>query len=250
MNLKTLHYDVKGGAATVTLDRPESRNALNRAMCDELVMAATAARDAADVGLVLIRGNGPVFCAGADLNERQGMSDEEARARRLAAFAAYEAIESLPMPLVAVVHGPAIGSGVEIACCCDFIVATPQASFATPEASRGTLGVTQRLPRIIGKQLAKDMMFTGRKLTADEAYSAGLVTRVVSADNLESAVADIAKAIIAAPQTALRLGKRCIDEGTALDLPGGLALERAAMEESIAQGSWRAGMSKIDGGKV
>jgi enoyl-CoA hydratase len=194
---------------------------------------------------VLIRGNGPVFCAGADLKERQGMSDEEACARRLAAFAAYGALESLPMPVIAVIHGPAIGSGVEIACCCDFVVATPQATFATPEALRGTLGVTQRLPRIIGKQLAKDMMFTGRKLLAEEAHAAGLVTRVVEADALESNITDIAKTVIAAPQAALRLGKCCIDQGMVLDLQGGLALERAAMEENIAQGSWRAGMARI-----
>jgi enoyl-CoA hydratase len=245
MNLTTLRYNVEGGVATVTLDRPESRNALNRAMCDELVAAMTAARDAADVGLVLIRGNGPVFSAGADLKERQGMSDAGARARRLAAFAAYGAIESLPMPVIAVVHGPAIGSGVEIACCCDFVIATPEATFATPEASRGTLGVTQRLPRIVGKQLAKDMMFTGRRLTAEEARSAGLVTRVVEAGALEGTVADVARTIIAAPQAALRLGKRCIDQGMALDLQGGLALERAAMEENITQGTWRAGMSGI-----
>jgi enoyl-CoA hydratase len=245
MNLTTLRYNVEGGVATVTLDRPESRNALNRPMGDDLVAAATAARVAADVGPVLIRGNGPVFCAGADLKERQGMSDEEARARRLAAFAAYGAIESLPMPVIAVVHGPAIGSGVEIACCCDFVVATPQATFATPEASRGTLGVTQRLPRIIGKQVAKDMMFTGRRLTAEEARAAEFATRIVAVDALESVIADITKVIIAAPQAALRLGKRCIDEGMALDLQGGLALERAAMEENIAQGTWRAGMTRI-----
>jgi len=245
MNMPTLRYSVEGGVAMVTLNRPESRNALNRAMCDDLVAAATAARDSTDVGLVLIRGNGPVFCAGADLRERRGMSDEEARARRHAAFAAYGALESLRIPVIAVVHGPAIGSGVEIACCCDFVIATPQATFATPEASRGTLGVTQRLPRIIGKQLAKDMMFTGRGLTAKEARAAGLVTRIVEIDALESVVVDIAKIIIAAPQAELRLGKRRIDEGMALDLPGGLALERVAMEENIAQGAWHAGMSRI-----
>jgi enoyl-CoA hydratase len=250
MNLTTLRYSVEGGVATMTLDRPESRNALNLATCQDLVAAATAARTNEAVGLVLIRANGPVFCAGADLKERQGMSVEAARERRLAAFAAYGALDSLPMPVIAVVHGPAIGSGVEIACCCDFVVATPQASFATPEATRGTLGVTQRLPRTIGKQLAKDMMFTGRRLTAAEALAAGLVTRVVAADALANAIADIAKTVVAAPQAALRLGKRCIDEGMTLDLQGGLALERAAMEENIAQGTWRAGMSGISPDKA
>jgi enoyl-CoA hydratase len=250
MNPTTLRYSVEDSVATVTLDRLESRNALNLAMCHDLVAAATAARTNEAVGLVLIRANGPVFCAGADLKERQGMSTEAVRERRLAAFAAYGALDSLPMPVIAVVHGPAICSGVEMACCCDFVVATPQASFATPEATRGTLGVTQRLPRIVGKQLAKDMMFTGRRLTAAEALAAGLVSRIVAPDALATAIADIAKAVVAAPQAALRLGKRCIDEGMALGLQGGLALERAAMEENIAQGTWRAGMSRISPDKA
>ena len=88
--------------------------------------------------LVFVRGNGPAFCGGADLNERKGKSEEWIRERRMRAFAAYGAIESLPMPCVALVHGAVIGSGVEIAAACDFIVATPSASFRTPEAQRGT----------------------------------------------------------------------------------------------------------------
>src|ERR1700730_6599802 len=165
MQFTTLRYGVEGGIATLTLDRPEARNALNRAMCDEIVAAMSAARDDAAVQLVLIRATGPVFCAGADLKERKGMAADEVRARRLAAYAAYGAIESLPMPEVAVMHGPSGMSGCDIAACCDFVVATPQATFATPEALWGTVGATQRMPRILGKQLAKDMMFTGRKLT-------------------------------------------------------------------------------------
>ena len=105
MNLTTVRYGVEGGVATLTLDRPEARNALNRAMCDDIVAATAAARDDAEVRLVLIRATGPVFCAGADLKERKGMAPDEVRARRLAAYAAYGAIESLPMPAIAVVHG-------------------------------------------------------------------------------------------------------------------------------------------------
>ena len=243
MGFTTLRYGVDGGVATLTLDRPDSRNALNRAMCDDLLAAATAAHEDAEVRVLFVRANGPVFCAGADLKERGGMSDEQVRARRLAGLAAYELLESLPMPVIAVVQGPAIGSGVEMVACCDFAVATPAATFATPEATRGTLGVTQRLPRIIGKPLAKDMMFTGRKLTPAEAHAVGLVTRIVEADALDGALADIAKTILAAPQPALRQAKNCIDRGMALDLRGGLELERAAMEESIAGGAWRTGMT-------
>jgi enoyl-CoA hydratase len=249
MNLTALSYGVEGNVATITLDRLESRNALNRAMCDGIVAAAAAARDNTEVRLVLVRANGPVFCAGADLKERKGMSADEVRARRLAAFAAYGALESLPMPVIGVVQGPAIGSGAEIAVCCDFVVATPQASFATPEALWGTVGATQRLPRILGKQLAKDMMFTGRKLNAEEARAAGLVTRIVDAAALEGALAEIAKTILAAPQTAMRQAKSCIDQGVVLDPRGALALELAAMEENIARDTWRAGISSFGGEK-
>jgi enoyl-CoA hydratase len=249
MNFTTLHYDVAGGVAAITLDRPDSRNAVNRAMCDDIAAAAAAARESADVRLVLLRATGPVFCAGADLKERKGMSADQIRARRLAAFAAYGALEGLPMPAIAVVQGPAVGSGCEIAACCDFVVATPQATFATPEALWGTIGATQRLPRIFGKQLAKDMMFTGRKLTADEARAAGLVTRIVETAALEGVLADIAKTIGAAPQAALRQAKSCIDQGVELEPRGALALELLAMEENIARDTWRAGMSGFAEGK-
>ena len=166
---------VQDGVAMITLNRPEVRNALNLEMCDELLRITRSI----DARLVFVRGNGPVFCGGADLNERKGKSEEWVRERRMRAFAAYAALEALPMPCVALVHGAAIGSGVEIAAACDFIVATPGTTFRTPEAQRGTVGATQRLPRILGKRLAKDLMFTGRALSAEEALAAGLVARVV-----------------------------------------------------------------------
>jgi enoyl-CoA hydratase len=249
MQLTTLRYGIEAGVATLTLDRPEARNALNRAMCDDIVAAAAAARADAGVKLVLVRANGPVFCAGADLKERKSMTADEVRARRLAAYAAYGAIESLPMPVIGVVQGPAIGSGCEIAAACDFVVATPLAVFATPESMRGTIGATQRLPRILGKPLAKDMMFTGRKLDAEEARAAGLVTRVVAAGDLDGVIAEIAKTIVGAPQEALRQAKSCIDQGVELDPRGAMALELAALEENIAHDTWRAGMTSVGGDK-
>src|ERR1700733_12871500 len=249
MNLTTVRYAVDGGGATLTLDRPEARNALNRAMCDDIVAATAAARDDAEGRLGLIRATGPVFCAGPAPKDRKGRARDEFRPRRLAAYAAYGAIESLPMPAIAVVQGPAVGSGCDIAAACDFVIATPQATFATPEALWGTVGATQRLPRILGKQLAKDMMFTGRKLTAEEARAAGFVTRIVDAAELDGVIAEIAKTIAAAPQAALRQAKSCIDQGVELDSRGALALELQAMEDNIARDTWRAGMSRFGGDK-
>jgi enoyl-CoA hydratase len=175
---------------------------------------------------------------GADLKERQGMDAAQVRERRMKAFAAYAALEALPMPAIAVVEGPAIGSGCEIAAACDFIVATPQASFRIPEALRGTVGATQRLPRILGKRLAKDLMFTGRALSPDEAERHGLVARLVPAEDLDRVLSELTKAVLGAPAQALRLAKRTIDHSVERDPKGALEAEIAAIEEQIAAGAW------------
>jgi enoyl-CoA hydratase len=223
-----------GGVATLTLKRPEARNALNLEMCEALLGAVT--QMPSEVSVVFIRGDGPVFCAGADLNERKGKDVDWIRARRAAAFAAYEAIEALPMPCIALVHGAVIGSGVEIAAACDFIVAAPDASFRTPEAQRGSVGATQRLPRVLGKRLAKDLMFTGRALSAEEARAAGFVSRI--AVDLEAARDEISQAILAASPQAVRLAKRSIDRGIELDPKGAREAEVEAIEEQLASGQW------------
>ncbi len=223
----------EGDVATLALDRPEVRNALNLEMCEEIIYSLKKIENAR---IVFVRGNGPVFCGGADLNERKGRSEEWIKARRLKAFAAYGALEALPMPCVALVHGVAIGSGVEIAAACDFIVSTPDATFRTPEAQRGSVGATQRLPRILGKRLAKDLMFTGRPLTADEALVAGLVTRITP--DLEGEKKQIAESILKASPLALKLAKRTIDRGIELDPAGALQAEIEAIEEQFAAGQW------------
>jgi len=230
----TVEFSVADGVATLALNRPEVRNALNLEMCDELLRVAKELVEK-KVRVVFVRGNGPVFCGGADLNERKGKSEDWIRERRMRAFAAYGALESLPMPCVALVHGAAIGSGVEIAAACDFLVATPEASFRTPEAQRGTVGATQRLPRILGKRLAKDLMFTGRALTATQAREAGFVARI---GDLETEKSAIAEAILKAPALALELAKRTIDRGIELDPPGALQAEVEAIEEQLAAGQW------------
>jgi enoyl-CoA hydratase len=231
----TVEYSAVDGVASIALNRPEVRNALNLEMCEALLAAAKRAIDE-DVRIVFVRGNGPVFCGGADLKERQGKTEQWIRERRLKAFAAYEAIEALPMPCVALVQGAAIGSGVEIAAACDFIVATADVTFRTPEAQRGTIGATQRLPRVLGKRLAKDMMFTGRALTAEEARTAGFVARIVA--DLDTAKREIAEAVLKAPPLAMRLGKRAIDRGIELDPTGARQAEIEAIEEQLASGQW------------
>ena len=209
------------------------RNALNLEMCDALLRITQGISE--EVRVVFVRGNGPAFCAGADVKEREGKDPAWVRERRMRAFAAYAALEALAMPCVALVHGAVVGSGVEIAAACDFIVAAPDATFRTPEAQRGTVGATQRLPRILGKRLAKDLMFTGRALTAAEARDAGFVARI---GELEAQKAAIAAAILKAPPLALKLAKRTIDRGVELDPAGALRVEIEAIEEQLASGQW------------
>ena len=233
----TLHLSLEGPVATITLDRPEARNALNLEMCEDL-LAASRKISSAEARVVFLRGAGPAFCAGADLKERADKTKEWVRERRMKAFAAYDALEALPFPVISVVHGAAMGAGVEMCTVSDFVVATPEAFFGTPEAQRGTIGATQRLAKIIGRGLAKDMMYTGRRLTAEEARQAGLVARIVAKEKLEDALQDIGKAIAAVPVLAMRQAKRCITGAFETDRQGALALEMEAIDEQLAAGTW------------
>jgi enoyl-CoA hydratase len=235
---ETLIVERREAVAEIVLNRPQQRNALNATMCNELRALADSLRDDSTVRCVVIRANGPVFCAGADLKERQGMGMDDVRARRIKAFAAYDAIEQIGKPCIALVEGPVVGSGGEIAMACDFIVATETASFRTPEALWGTVGATQRLPRAVGKRLAKDMAFTGRTLSAEEALAAGLVSRIVPPAQARDIVRQMANDISAAPPLAMQLTKRCIDRGVETDQAGALAVEMLAIDTLLQSADW------------
>src|SRR5256885_7877588 len=134
MAFTTLLLDITDGVATLTLNRPEKRNALNLEMCDDLKAAIDAVSANADARMLLVAGNGPSFCAGADLKERDGKTPEWMRERRRRSNAAYMALQAIEMPAIAVVDGMCAGSGCEIATSCDFILASDKAQFRYPEA--------------------------------------------------------------------------------------------------------------------
>lgn len=239
----TVRTEIAGTIARVTLARPQARNALNLAMCHALT-AAFEVLDADDaVRVVLLDAEGPVFCAGADMKERVGQDEAWVRARRLAAFRAYETIERCRKPVVALLQGPVVGSGGEIALCCDFALAVTQASWRFPEPQWGTVGATQRLQRAIGKRRAKELLYTGRTMPAEEALATGLVARIVSADALAGEGAAAADAIAAAPALAMALTKQAVDLGEEVALATGIRIELAAIERNLAEGDWRKGLS-------
>lgn len=246
----SVRSSVAAGVARVTLARAEARNALNLPMCLALTEAFERLDADAAVRVIVLDAEGPVFCAGADMKERVGHDEAWVRARRLAAFRAYETIERCRKPVVALLQGPVVGSGGEIAMACDFAVATDAVTFRFPEPQWGTVGATQRLQRVIGKRRAKELLFTGRAMPAAEALAAGLIVRLVAQDALTAAGAEIAAAIAKAPALAMALTKQAVDLGEEVAQATGIRIELAAIERNLAEGDWRKGLEQFAGTKT
>ncbi len=199
-----------GAVATVTLDRPERRNALSDALLTELAAAFTELRDDAGVRVVVVTGAGPVFSAGADAGLRSGMSAEERRqvfANRKSQFRrlferANTVLEGLEQPTVAMVNGHAVGGGWGLALACDFRIAAAEAQFWIPEVDLGVplgVGSTARFVRFVGPARAKEIILECRRYSAAEALALGLVTRVVPAATLADTVREYAALLAAKP---------------------------------------------------
>ena len=238
-------YATADGVATITLNRPEQRNAVNLQMAQDLYAAIKAVEAESAVRVVLIRGAGPVFSAGADIKERVGVSEAWLRNRRQTAFAAYNAIHWCAKPCIAVAHGPVIGAGCEIATACDFIIASSRATFRYPEAVVGSVGASQRLPRIVGKAMEKELIFTGRTIDAAEALRIGLVNKVVEPEKLDGVVAETAGMIIKAFPLSVQLAKRCVDVGMESDLRTGMDFEMMAIDRCLADDEWKRGIQEF-----
>lgn len=244
MTDRSVLIHASGGIMRVTLARPDARNALDMEMCLALRAAFEDADRDDDIRVVVLGAQGPVFCAGADLKERTGKDAEWVRQRRSAAFAAYAAIVGCGKPVIAAVDGPVVGSGGEMVLSCDFALASPRASFRFPEVRWGTIGATQRLQRAIGKRRAKEMLFTGREMGAQEACRLGIVARLV--DEVGAEAEAVAAEIAQAPALAMRLTKRAIDEGGELALDDGIRVEMAAIDQCLADGGWKDGVKRFN----
>ena len=231
--------------ADVILSRPQARNALNLQMCEDLTLAFDTIARTPDIGVVVVSAEGRVFCAGADMKERQGRDEAWVMARRRASFRAYERVGACAMPVVCVVQGALVGSGGEIAMSCDFVLASTAATFRFPEPQWGTVGATQRLQRAIGVSRAKELLFTGRVMGAEEARGLGLVARLAAPEALEAEAEAIVAQILAAPMLAMRLTKHCVDQGSRTDLASGIAIELSAIERNLQQSDWQGGVARF-----
>ncbi|GAA4127771.1 enoyl-CoA hydratase/isomerase family protein [Actinomadura keratinilytica] len=240
-----VRVEVEDGIGTIRLDRPKM-NALNAAMQRELVEAAREVTQDEAVAAVIIYGGERVFAAGADIKEMAPLTFAQmsgAPSRLLQDFT--KALAAIPKPVIAAITGYALGGGLEVALAADFRVAGEGAKVGQPEIQLGIIpgaGGTQRLARLVGPAKAKDLIFSGRHVAADEALAMGLVDRVVPDAEVYTAAREWAATFVGGPALALRAAKQVIDAGLEVDLETGLEMERTQFAALFATEDQAAGM--------
>ena len=232
MELKNVIYEKSEGIAIITINRPDALNALNAETIDEILQCLEDIAKDDNVRAVILTGAGPkAFCAGADIKAMKGMTALDARKLSQMGYKLCKAIENLEKPVIAAINGYALGGGLEVAMACDLRIASEKARMGQTEINIGLIpgwGGTQRLPRLVGKTLAKEMVFTGKMIDAQTAYQRGLVNKVVPPEQLMDAAKEMAKELASKAPVALKLSKMLINYGLETDLDTALVLEREA----------------------
>lgn len=235
--MNTLKLDIKQNIAFVTLHRPESLNAFNYDMLEELSNTVDLLKRSSEAKVVIFRGGGEkAFSVGADLKERKTLTEQEVRRNLKKIGEVFLAIENLPQPTIAAINGYAFGGGLELALSCDFRFASSRAMLGLTETSLAIIpgaGGTQRLPRIIGMTRALELILTAKRLTALEAEAYGLVLKTILHDKLMEEVLAFANRILENGPVAVQQAKYAIKMGMNTDLLSGLEIERQAYEKTI-----------------
>ncbi|MCW2794724.1 enoyl-CoA hydratase-related protein [Nocardioides sp.] len=242
-----VRLDVADGVGTIVLDRPKM-NAISIQVQEELRAAAAEAADRDDVRAVVLYGGERVFAAGNDVKEMADMSYPDMVKRSGPLQSAVTAVARIPKPVVAAVTGYALGGGCELALAADVRFAAENATFGQPEVLLGIIpgaGGTQRLTRLVGPSRAKDLIFTGRFVQADEALAIGLVDRLYPAESVYDEAVAWARQFSGAATHALRAAKECIDRGIETDLETGLEIERQQFAALFATEDRTAGMQSF-----
>lgn len=228
-DLKNIELELENGIAIVKMNRPKALNALNNETLEELNDLFEAFFVENNVKGVIITGEGKSFVAGADIVQMRDYKSLKGRDYANFAQSIFGKIEALEKPVIAAVNGYALGGGCELAMSCDLRIASEKAVFGQPEAKLGVIpcfGGTQRLPRLIGAGKAKELIFTGRQVKADEAFSIGLVNKIVENENLIDEAIAMMKEILTMAPMAVGYAKVAINKGLDLDLNNALELEK------------------------
>lgn len=226
MSYETLIYEKEGGVGIITLNRPERLNAINFQLAIELDQLLNEILEDAEARTLILTGAGRGFCAGADIKE---MADPQAKrlpvGRR---YTFFNKIEDLDRPVIAAINGPANGGGLELALACDFRIASEAANFGLGEVKLGVMpagGGTARLPRLIGVSRAKEFLYFGNRIDAEEAQRIGLVNRMVPAEKLMDEAKAWATELAERPPLSLKMLKYCVNLGMQMDLLGAIDYE-------------------------
>lgn len=247
MAYENLLVSVSDRIATITVNRPKSLNALTPSTMRELGAALEEIAARGDVGVVLLTGAGEkAFVAGADISEMRNMTAVQAMEFSLYGQGVLERIERLPQPVIGVINGYALGGGCELAMACDLLIAADTAKFGQPEVNLGIIpgnGGTQRLPRLVGRNLAKEMVLTGEMISAQRAYEIGLANRVVPRAELMNAAREMAEKILSKGPVAVRTAKLAMNRGLDLDLSNACALESSIFAVGFSTADRAEGMA-------
>lgn len=247
MDYQDLVIERSEGIAVVTVNRPQAMNAITRNTVQELADAVQLLVQAPDVRAVIITGAGSkAFVAGGDISMLAGLDVGAARELALLAQGVCTAIEQAPKPFIAAVNGYALGGGCELAMSCDIRIASETARFGQPEINIGTLpgfGGSQRLPRLIGKGRALEMILTGEMIDAQEAWRIGLVNKVLPAAELLAGARELALQLAAKSASALQLCKEAVQNGLEMDLANACRYEADLFAVSFATADQKEGMN-------
>jgi enoyl-CoA hydratase len=247
MSYESIIFAIEGDVAVIKINRPKALNAINADVLRELDEALNEVEADSAVRVLVLTGEGDkAFAAGADIAHMENFSALEGRRFSEEGQALFFRLERLSIPVIACVNGFALGGGTELAMACDFIYASENAKFGQPEINLGIIpgfGGTQRLSRLVGKAMAKELCMSGVIISAQEAKDIGLVNKVLPADNLWEGTMKTAKVLASKGKVSMRAVKRCIDRGFDLDVRSGCYLEADAFGMCMASPDGKEGMS-------
>ncbi len=246
MEFRYLKKEVRDGVAVVTISRPESLNALNSELLDEIYEMFTQLGRDEGVRVVILTGEGRAFVAGADIAEMVNYNAAQGKDYSKRGMRAFRAIMNCPKPVIAAINGYALGGGCELAMSCDIRIASSKAKLGQPEVNLGVtpgFGGTQKLPRLVGPARAKELLFTGRMITAEEACRIGLVNKVVEPEELMDAAMELANEIKKKAPLALRYIKEAVNQSQEVSLAAGEAYESEVFGICFSTHDLKEGMS-------
>ena len=245
MEYKNIVLQKQDKVAVLTISRPKALNALNSETLKELDLAIEEIAKDDEIYVVIVTGEGKAFVAGADIMEMKDLDAMSGRKFGKLANKAFRKLETLEKPVIAAVNGFALGGGLELSMACDIRIASSKAKFGHPEVGLGItpgFGGTQRLPRIVGLGMAKELIYTGKIIGADEALRIGLVNKIVEPENLQEEVKALANTIAAQAPIAVSLCKAVINKGMQIDIDSALSYESEVFGECFATEDQKNGM--------